>query len=102
MAEQIGAAWSVVYFETHELEETYEHLAQAGVEFVHPIREEPWGQRVMRLYDPDGHIIEIGEPLEAVVLRLHHQGLSADSISEKTSMTEEQVKRVLDERTLHH
>ncbi|MBN1630174.1 MAG: VOC family protein [Thermoleophilia bacterium] len=64
-----------LYFETDDLERSYERLVQAGAEFIHGIREEPWSQRVMRLYDPDGNIVEIGEPL----------------------VTGEQVKRVLDE-----
>ncbi len=46
-----------LYFETDDLEAALERLKQAGVEFIHEIREEPWGQRVMRLYDPDGHIV---------------------------------------------
>ncbi len=52
-----------LYFETDEIEAAYQRLIQAGAEFIHAVREEPWGQRVMRLYDPDGHIVEIGEPM---------------------------------------
>ena len=29
---------------------------------VHPIRMEPWGQRVFRIFDPDKHVVELGEP----------------------------------------
>jgi catechol 2,3-dioxygenase-like lactoylglutathione lyase family enzyme len=57
-----------LYFDSDELEKVYDRLTRAGVEFIHSIREEPWGQRVMRLYDPDGHIVEIGEPMEASAL----------------------------------
>jgi catechol 2,3-dioxygenase-like lactoylglutathione lyase family enzyme len=56
---------SELYFETDEIEALGERLAETGVEFVHPLREQPWGQRVVRFYDPDGHIVEVGEPIEA-------------------------------------
>ena len=89
--------WGELYFETDELEPIYQCLAEAGVEFVHSIREQPWGQRVIRLYDPDGHIVEIGESLEMVVRRFHKQGLSIELISEKSSMPREFVERVIKE-----
>lgn len=78
--------WGELYFETDELEPIYQRLNEAGVEFIHGVCEQPWGQRVMRFYDPDGHIVEIGETMEAVVWRLYEQGLSIDIISEKSAM----------------
>ena len=73
-------------FETDDIETLYQRLAQAAVEFIHVIQEQPWGQRVMRLYDPDGHIVEIGETMEAVVVRFHKLGWSIERIREKTGM----------------
>lgn len=32
------------------------------VELIHPIERQAWGQKVFRFYDPDGHIVEVGEP----------------------------------------
>ncbi len=94
----IGKAhWGELYFETDELEPTYRRLEEAGVEFLHAIREQPWGERAMRLYDPDGHIIEIGESMEAVVWRLSTQGLSLEQVSEKSSMPREFIERVIKE-----
>ena len=86
-----------LYFETDEIESIHQRLKQAGVEFIHEIQEQPWGQGVMRLYDPDGHIVEIGEFMETVVWRFHTQGLSIDSISEKSSMRREFVEHVIQE-----
>ena len=56
-----------LYFETDNLETIYLGLKHAEVEFIHGIQEQPWGQRVIRLYDPDGHVIEIGETMDAAV-----------------------------------
>ena len=69
----------------------------AGVEFIHPISEHPWGQRGMRFYDPDGHIVEIGETMEAVVWRFYEQGLPIDIISKKSAMTPEFIDSVIKE-----
>jgi catechol 2,3-dioxygenase-like lactoylglutathione lyase family enzyme len=92
------AHWGELYFETDELEPVYERLLAARVEFIHALCEQPWGQRVMRLYDPDGHIVEIGETMEAVVWRFYQQGLPVDRISEKSSMPREFIEGVIKER----
>lgn len=86
-----------LYFETDELESVWKRLSDEKVEFLHEIVEQPWAQRVMRLYDPDKHIIEIGESLESVVLRLHRQGLSPGQISQRSSMPIEFVEKTIRE-----
>jgi uncharacterized glyoxalase superfamily protein PhnB len=84
-------------FEVDAIEPLYQRLQQAGAKFIHTIQEQTWGQRVMRLYDPDGHIVEIGETMEGVVWRLHRQGGSIESIREKTGMPGEFVEHVIQE-----
>ena len=81
-------------FETDEIEAVYQRVHEADVEFIHGIREQPWGQRVMRLYDPDGHILEIGELMESVVRRFYQQGWSIDRIREKSGMPREFIESV--------
>jgi hypothetical protein len=49
----------------------------------------------MRLYDPDGYIVEIGETMEEVVRRLYRQGLSLENIREKSGMPGEFVEHVI-------
>ncbi len=51
-----------IYFECTDLGALYNRLVEHNVEFIHGIETQHWGQKVMRLYDPDRHIIEIGEP----------------------------------------
>ncbi len=89
------ANWGELYFEADEIDLIHQCLNEAGVEFIHPICEQPWGQRVMRLYDPDGHIVEIGETMEAVVQRLYEQGLFIDLIMERTGMPREFVEQAI-------
>lgn len=52
----------LIYFETEDLEGAYERIAAAGTHIIHPIERQHWGQLVFRFHDPDGHIVEIGEP----------------------------------------
>jgi catechol 2,3-dioxygenase-like lactoylglutathione lyase family enzyme len=75
-----------LYFDADEIESIYQRLQAAGVEFIEEIQEQPWGQRAMRLYDPDGHILEIGEPMDMSVRRFYGQGWSIERIAQKTGM----------------
>ncbi len=51
----------VVYFQSDDLDRCYVDLQKAGVNFIHGIITLPW-ERIFRIYDPDGYVIEIGEP----------------------------------------
>jgi len=85
-----------LYFESDDLDGIHEKLESTDTKFVHRIREQPWGQRVMRFYDPDGYIIEVGEPLEFVVRRFAAQDFSTEEIAERSSMPVEFVEMVLE------
>ena len=54
----------LLYFETDELDAAFDAIA-GRVRLIHPIETQHWGQRVFRFYDPDGHVVEIGEPQRA-------------------------------------
>jgi catechol 2,3-dioxygenase-like lactoylglutathione lyase family enzyme len=93
-AQRLGRQNYELYFETGDLEAASIRLSGAGVEFVHPLREQPWGQRAFRIYDPDGHIVELGEPMPAVIARLLGEGLSAGAVAERTGMPLEIVEQI--------
>lgn len=77
---------SELYFESDDLDRLLIKLQKEGVEFVHSIFEQPWGQRVIRIYDWDKHIVEIGEPMVVVVKRYLQAGFSTLEVARKTSM----------------
>ena len=52
----------LLYFETDDLEGLFARL-QHQVRLIHPIKQQAWGQKVFRFYDPDNHVVEIGEPI---------------------------------------
>ena len=91
----VGGNNAEIYFESSDLEELFERLVKHQVNFIHPIVEHPWGQRAFRVYDPDGHIIEFGEPMDSVVLRLHNEGFDLEAIAGKSLMPLEFIKKVL-------
>jgi predicted enzyme related to lactoylglutathione lyase len=79
------------YFEAEDLDREWDQLMAAGVKEVHAIREQPWGQRVFRVLDPDQNIVELGEPLPVVVRRFVQQGLKLEEIAGRMSMPVEVV-----------
>lgn len=81
-----------LYFEYDDLEQLEKKLNKEGVKFVHNIREQPWRQKVMRFYDPDGHIIEVGESMEHLSHRLHREGMEVEKISKITNMPKDFIK----------
>ena len=50
-----------IYFEEDDFDAFLKRLEACSVEYVHPVMQHAWGQRVVRFYDPDRHIIEVGE-----------------------------------------
>lgn len=85
-----------IYFEFDDMESLNERLVDYGVELAHPMREQPWRQRVVRFYDPDRHIIEVGESMEHLCYRLHNEGKTIAEIEKITMMPGEFVKTALD------
>ena len=60
--EPYGRRNLLLYFEHDDVDAAFEAIAP-HVDLIHPVERQAWGQRVFRFYDPDGHAVEIGEPL---------------------------------------
>ena len=86
-----------LYFEADDLDTLFERLKEEDVRFLHEVREQPWMQRVIRIFDPDGNIIEIGETIEHMVRRLLERGLTPEEIEEKASVPANVVRDLLEE-----
>lgn len=54
-----------LYFEEKNIEEFIEKLESLypEVEYVNKLMEHSWGQKVVRFYDLDGNLIEVGTPM---------------------------------------
>jgi catechol 2,3-dioxygenase-like lactoylglutathione lyase family enzyme len=74
-----------LYFECDDLDAFARRLdADPSIERVHPVKEYPWRQRVLRIYDPDHHIVEIGESMPMVFKRLMAEGHSVEETARIT------------------
>lgn len=59
---------------------------------MHPLLEHSWGQRVLRFYDSDGHIIEVGENLASVVKRFLNSGMSVEETAKRMDVSVDFIK----------
>ena len=84
-----------IYLETDDIEEAFKRIEKSGVKIIHPIAVQPWQQKVFRINDPDGFIVEIAEKMDIVFRRLKKEGLSVKEISAKTFTPEEYINSVL-------
>lgn len=82
-----------VYFEEEDFDQFLDKLGSLKtVEYVHPVMEHAWGQRVVRFYDPDYHIIEVGENMKVVCKRFSDKGMTVEEISERMGIPMKAVK----------
>ncbi len=84
-----------LYFEDDDIETIVLKLKKHKVEFIHEIVQQPWKQRVIRFYDYDKNIIEVGESLEYVAYRLSLEKISTKEISKITYLPEGHVKKAI-------
>lgn len=90
-----GGNTQELYFEHDDLEEIMDKIKQYQVESIHGIQEHSWGQRGIRFYDPDKHIIEVSESMSCMVKRMKQQGMNEQEIHQKTGLSVAMVKRFL-------
>ena len=83
-----------LYFEVEDLDKAYAELKRvSGLQWVHEIKEYPWGQRDLRIYDPDLHIVELAEDMGTVIRRFLGQGMSAEAVAARTMFPLEAVRQ---------
>lgn len=75
-----------IYFEEDDFDKFADKLKEFDIEYVHPIMEHSWGQRVVRFYDPDKHIIEVGESLKVVCRRFLERGMTPEQVAERMNV----------------
>lgn len=84
-----------LYFEEDDFDGFVRRLGSiSGIQYLHDVVEHPWGQRVVRFYDPDKHIIEVSESMENVVKRFLEQGLSVSETAARTQYPVEFVEHL--------
>ncbi|MGD9115886.1 MAG: VOC family protein [Dehalococcoidia bacterium] len=85
-----------LYFEEDDIDAFAARLKSIkNIEYVHPLFEQPWGQRVVRFYDPDKHLIEVGENMNQVVRRFIDSGLSIEDTAARMDVPVDYVSSCL-------
>ena len=85
-----------LYFEETDMDAFLRRLANLNIEYVHPLKEHRWGQRVVRFYDPDYHIIEVGENMAMVARRFQESGLNEEHIAVRMDVPLDYVRGLLE------
>ncbi|MCO5388542.1 VOC family protein [Desulfosporosinus sp.] len=82
-----------LYFEEDDMDSFVAKLnIMKGIEYIHPLFEHSWGQRVVRFYDLDRHIIEVGENMIIVVKRFIETGLSIEETANRMDVPVDYVR----------
>ena len=85
-----------LYFEENDMDGFLERLQkyEPSVSYVNECMEHDWGQRVVRLYDPNQHVIEVGESMNFVARRFLNMGMTAEQTAEKTQLPLAQIREM--------
>ena len=67
-----------------------------SIELLGDVFEHSWGQRVVRFYDLDGHIVEVGEDMKMVVNRFLASGMTMEEVSIRMDVSIEDLAKLLD------
>ena len=69
--------------------------AYSDIEYLGEVIEHSWGQRVIRFYDLDEHLIEVGEDMKMVIKRFLASGMSMEEVSVKMDVSIEDLTKLL-------
>ncbi|MCI9575836.1 MAG: glyoxalase [Clostridiales bacterium] len=65
------------------------------IEYLGEAIEHSWGQRVIRFYDLDGHLIEVGEDMKMVVKRFLNSGMALEEVSVRMDVSIKDLENLL-------
>lgn len=86
-----------LYFEEDEFDGFITKLTQRNdIRYIRDgVAEAGWGQRAIRFYDLDGHIIEVGESMKMVVKRFLDSGMSMAETSKRMDVSLSDLETLL-------
>lgn len=86
-----------LYFEEDDFDNFIIKLNQRNdIKYIsNGIKEATWGQRSIRFYDLDGHIIEVGENLQIVVKNFLCSGMTIEETSKRMDISITDLEKLL-------
>lgn len=83
-------------FEEEQFDDFLKRLEQyTDIKYLGDVVEHSWGQRVIRFYDLDGHMIEVGESMKKVINRFLSDGWSMEQVSKKMGASVSDLEKLL-------
>lgn len=89
-----GGKDAELYFEEENFDAFLNELSKMKIEYVRPVFEHRWGQRVVRFFDPDRHVIEVGESMKTVCRRFLDGGMTEEEAAERMDVPVSYVRRM--------
>lgn len=84
-----------LYFEVDDFDQFIKKLENyPDIKYVHPIKKHDWQQRVIRIFDLDDHMIEIGEVMDVVIKNQLLLNKSIEEVSKITQYPIEYIKEI--------
>lgn len=88
---------SELYFEEDDMDSFIKKMNSiSDLKYVHHLFTHSWGQRVVRFYDLDNHIIEVGENIIKVIKRFIENGLSIEETANRMDVPINYIKSCLE------
>lgn len=86
-----------LYFEEDDFDSFITKLKQRqDIQYVNDgVKEAGWGQRSIRFYDLDGHVIEVGENMKIVVQRFLDSGMTLEQTSKRMDVSIPELQAIL-------
>lgn len=85
-----------LYFETKDMDHFIKKLESfTDIIYLHPVTEHSWGQRAVRFYDLDHHIIEVAEDIIMVVKRFIASGLTLEETAQRMEVDAAYINAIL-------
>lgn len=83
-----------LYFVENNLDKFLENMEKYSqtIEYLNHCSEDDRGRRVLRIYDPDKHLIEIGESMDYVARRFLMAGMTTEQVAKKTKLPLPQIE----------
>jgi len=86
-----------LYFEEDQFDSFIEKLkGYPEIEYLDDgVKVTEWGQKSVRFFDRDGHLIEVGENMKIVVKRFLHQGMNMKQVSKRMNVPIGDLEKLL-------
>lgn len=84
-----------LYFETEDILKSAEQIKNNDIKLLHDLKTESWGQMTIRFFDPDDHLLEIGESFNTFITRIYNETGSLAETVKRTGVHKDIIRKVV-------